>query len=79
MCIPSILWYSTIDCDHDPKKPKVPISEIDYNHLRTLRFAFEELFTDKSDDVDQKIVSWLVEDFKKEQGIDLMQDNMSIQ
>ena len=40
MYIPSILWYSTIDCDHDPKKPKVPISEIDSNHLRTLRFAF---------------------------------------
>ena len=31
------------------------------------------------DDFDQRIVSWLVEDFKKEQGIDLMQDNMAIQ
>ena len=30
-------------------------------------------------DFDQRIVSWLVEDFKKEQGIDLMQDNMAIQ
>ncbi len=31
------------------------------------------------DDFDQRIISWLVEDFKKEQGIDLMQDNMAIQ
>jgi len=31
------------------------------------------------DDFDHRIVSWLVEDFKKEQGIDLMQDNMAIQ
>ena len=31
------------------------------------------------DDFDQRIVSWMVEDFKKEQGIDLMQDNMAIQ
>ena len=31
------------------------------------------------DDFDQRIVSWLVEDFKKEQGIDLMQDTMAIQ
>ena len=31
-------------------------------------------------DCDQRIVvSWLVEDFKKEQGIDLMQDIMAIQ
>ena len=31
------------------------------------------------DDLDQAIIDWLVEDFKKEQGIDLSSDNMALQ
>jgi len=31
------------------------------------------------DDVDQVIINWLAEEFKKEQGIDLTQDNMALQ
>ena len=31
------------------------------------------------DDVDQKIMEWLAEEFKKEQGIDLTQDTMALQ
>jgi molecular chaperone DnaK len=31
------------------------------------------------DDFDQKIIDWLVDEFKKEQGIDLSQDSMALQ
>jgi molecular chaperone DnaK len=31
------------------------------------------------DDVDQVIINWLVEEFKKEQGVDLSQDSMALQ
>jgi molecular chaperone DnaK len=31
------------------------------------------------DDIDQLIIEWLVEEFKKDQGVDLAQDNMALQ
>ncbi|HSM04087.1 MAG TPA: molecular chaperone DnaK [Longimicrobiales bacterium] len=31
------------------------------------------------DDFDQKVINWLVEEFKKDQGIDLSQDSMALQ
>lgn len=31
------------------------------------------------DDIDQKVIDWLVEEFKKDQGIDLAQDSMALQ
>ena len=43
-------------------------------------FVWEEYFEkQKEKELNQRIVSWLMEDFKKDQGIDLMQDNMAIQ
>ncbi|HCE53580.1 MAG TPA: molecular chaperone DnaK [Lutibacter sp.] len=46
--------------------------------------VFEVLSTDGDthlggDDVDQKIIDWLAEEFKKEEGIDLRQDPMALQ
>lgn len=46
--------------------------------------VFEVLATDGDthlggDDVDQKIIDWLAEEFKKEEGIDLRQDAMALQ
>ncbi len=46
--------------------------------------VFEVLSTDGDthlggDDVDQKIIDWLAEEFKKEEGIDLRQDAMALQ
>jgi molecular chaperone DnaK len=31
------------------------------------------------DDLDQKVIDWMVEEFKKDQGIDLSRDNMALQ
>lgn len=46
--------------------------------------VFEVLSTDGDthlggDDIDQKIIDWLAEEFKKEEGIDLRQDPMALQ
>ncbi len=46
--------------------------------------VFEVLATDGDthlggDDVDQKIIDWLAEEFKKEEGIDLREDSMALQ
>lgn len=46
--------------------------------------VFEVLSTDGDthlggDDVDEKIISWLADEFKKDEGIDLRQDPMSLQ
>ena len=43
-------------------------------------FVWEAYFEkQKEKELNLRIVSWLMEDFKKDQGIDLMQDNMAIQ
>ncbi len=31
------------------------------------------------DDFDQRVIDWLVDEFKREQGIDLQQDRMALQ
>merc|ERR1712054_273917 len=46
--------------------------------------VFEVLATDGDthlggDDVDQKIIDWLAEEFKKEEGIDLREDSIALQ
>ncbi len=46
--------------------------------------VFEVLSTDGDthlggDDVDEKIIDWLADEFKQEEGIDLLEDNMALQ
>ena len=59
---------------------KSPVNYFDQEMINGF-LAYREAYFEKQKEkeLNQRIVSWLMEDFKKEQDIDLMQDNMAIQ